>query len=54
MLILAPIMRALDWSQSFELLYDASGYAIKAVFGQRKDKKSVANASKVLDSAQVS
>ncbi|XP_063938052.1 uncharacterized protein LOC135147928 [Daucus carota subsp. sativus] len=38
-LTLAPIMKSPDWSQPFELMCDASDYAIGAVLGQRIDKK---------------
>ncbi|GKD55095.1 reverse transcriptase domain-containing protein [Tanacetum coccineum] len=34
----APIMIKPDWSLSFEIMCDASDYAIRAVLGQRKDK----------------
>lgn len=34
-LILAPIIRALDWDLPFELKCDASNYAIEAVLGQQ-------------------
>nr|XP_016477568.1 PREDICTED: uncharacterized protein LOC107799022 [Nicotiana tabacum] len=37
-LVTAPIIVAPDWEQPFELMYDASDYAIGAVLGQRKDK----------------
>nr|GEY21182.1 reverse transcriptase domain-containing protein [Tanacetum cinerariifolium]GEY63917.1 reverse transcriptase domain-containing protein [Tanacetum cinerariifolium] len=34
----APILIALDWDMPFELMYDASDYAIGAVLGQCQDK----------------
>ncbi|GJS44676.1 reverse transcriptase domain-containing protein [Tanacetum coccineum] len=34
----APILIALDWDQPFELMYDASDYAIGAALGQRIEK----------------
>nr|GFA90725.1 reverse transcriptase domain-containing protein [Tanacetum cinerariifolium] len=34
----APILIALDWDMPFELMCDASDFAIKAVLGQRQDK----------------
>ena len=37
-LIFAPIMSALDWSLPFEIMCDASDYAIRVVLGQRHDK----------------
>ena len=37
-LILAPIMSALDWSLSFEIMCDASNFAIGSVLGQRHKK----------------
>nr|GEZ30210.1 reverse transcriptase domain-containing protein [Tanacetum cinerariifolium] len=34
----APILIAPDWDMPFELMYDASDFAIEAVLGQRQDK----------------
>lgn len=53
-LISAPILQPLNWSQPFELMCDASDYAVGAVLGQRTDKRAHAiyYASKVLDEAQ--
>ena len=34
----APIISAPDWELLFELIYDASDYAVGAVLGQRKNK----------------
>jgi hypothetical protein len=51
----APIMQAPDWSLPFELMCDASDYAIGAVLGQRKDKKLhvIYYASRTLNSTQM-
>jgi hypothetical protein len=51
----APIMQAPDWSLPFELMCDASDYAIGAVLGQRKDKKPhvIYYATRTLNSAQM-
>nr|GEX02721.1 reverse transcriptase domain-containing protein [Tanacetum cinerariifolium] len=35
----APILIALDWDMPFELMYDASDFAIGEVLGQHQDKK---------------
>ena len=35
----APIILPLDWTLPFELMCDASDYAIWAVLGQRKNKQ---------------
>ena len=49
-----PIMRSPNWELPFEIMCDASDYAIGAVLGQREDKKAfvIYYASKTLDSAQ--
>ena len=54
LLTFAPIIQPLDWNLPFELMCDASDYAIDAVLGQRKDKKPhvIYYASRTLDSAQ--
>jgi len=54
-LIEAPIIISPDWSQPFELMCDASDFAVGAVLGQRKDKvfHAIYYASKVLNEAQV-
>jgi len=36
-LILAPVMQALDWELCFEVMCDASNYALGAILGQRED-----------------
>ena len=55
MLTSAPIMQPPDWTLPFEIMCDASDYAIGAVLGQRKDKKSyvIYYASKTLNGAQL-
>ncbi|CAM8959623.1 unnamed protein product [Rhodiola kirilowii] len=49
-----PIIRAPDWSKGFEIMCDASDYAVGAVLGQRDEKKPVViyYASRTLDAAQ--
>jgi len=49
-LISAPIIQPLDWSLPFEIMCDASDYAIGAVLGKTKDKNhhEIAYASKML------
>ena len=48
-------MIAPDWSKEFELMCDASDYAVGAVLGQRQDKTfhSIYYVSKVLNEAQM-
>ena len=54
-LIKAPVLQAPNWSLPFELMCDASDFAVGAVLGQRVDKKRVAiyYATKTLVDAQV-
>ena len=54
-LISAPIVQPPDWNLPFEIMFDASDYAIHAVLGQRVDKKLhvIYYASKTLDIAQI-
>ena len=53
-LISAPIVQPPDWNLPFEVMCDASDYAIGAVLGQRVDKKLnvIHYASKTIDNAQ--
>ena len=54
-LISVPIIQPLDWSLPFEIMCDASDYAVGAVLGQTKDKKhhAIAYASKTPTGAQI-
>ena len=51
----APILQSPDWTSPFEIMCDASDYAIGAVLGQRVNKKPVAiyYASKTFSDAQL-
>ena len=53
-LISAPIVQPPDWNLPFEIMCDASDYAVGDVLGQTVDKKLnlIHYASKTLDSAQ--
>ncbi|CAA7018904.1 unnamed protein product [Microthlaspi erraticum] len=53
-LVSAPIVQPPDWSLPFEVMTDASDYAVGAVLGQRKEKKLhvIYYASRTLDEAQ--
>ncbi|XP_004289462.1 PREDICTED: uncharacterized protein LOC101311522 [Fragaria vesca subsp. vesca] len=55
MLTQAPIMMAPDWSLPFELMCDASDYAMGAVLAQKKDKvlRAIYYASRTLNDAQI-
>ena len=54
MLVSPPIMRSSNWDLPFEIMCEASDYAIGAVLGQKEDKKAfvIYYASKTLDSSQ--
>ena len=54
-LISAPIMQLPDWRLPFEIMCDASDYAVGVILGQRKDKKlhAIYYAGRTLDSAQM-
>ena len=54
-LVSAPIIQTPDWTLPFEVMCDASDYAIGVVLGQRQDKKmhAVYYASKTIDEAQI-
>jgi hypothetical protein len=54
-LITASIIQPPDWSRPFEIMCDASYYAIGAVFGQRKEGTvhAIYYASKTLNGAQL-
>ncbi|CAN6560256.1 unnamed protein product [Malus baccata var. baccata] len=55
MLTSAPIIVPPDWSLPFELMCEASDYALGAVLGQRKDKRphAIYYASRTLNDAQL-
>ena len=54
-LIEAPILQSPNWDLPFEIMCDASDYAVGAVLGQRLDKKptAICYASKTLIEAQI-
>ena len=51
---LAPIIQPPDWSLPFEIMCDASDYAVGAVLGQTKDKMhhAIVYASKIMTKAK--
>ncbi|XP_073121508.1 uncharacterized protein [Henckelia pumila] len=53
-LITTPIMIVPDWKESFELMCDASNYAVGAVLGQRREKlfRAIYYASHTMDAPQ--
>jgi hypothetical protein len=54
-LVTAPIIQPPDWNHPFEIMCDASDYAVGAVLGQCKDKKhtAISYASKTLIGPQL-
>ena len=54
MLVTAPIIKAPNWELPFEIMCDASNYAVGAVLGQKEGRAShvIYYASKILDGAQ--
>jgi hypothetical protein len=54
-LVSPPIIQPPDWSQTFEIMCDASDYAVGAVLGQRKEGRvhAVYYASKTLSGVQL-
>ncbi|XP_070036243.1 uncharacterized protein [Nicotiana tomentosiformis] len=54
-LVTAPIIIAPDWAQPFELMYDASDFAIRPILGQKREKifHSIYYTSKTLNPAQM-
>ena len=54
-LVSAPVLQPPNWEKPFEIIYDASNFAVGAVLGQRKEDKPyvICYASKLLDDAQI-
>ena len=54
-LVTAPIIQPPDWKAPFEIMCDASDYAVGAVLGQTKDRKhhAISYASKTLTGLQL-
>ena len=52
-LVVAPIMETPDWNKEFEIMCDASDYAMGAVLGQRTEKifRAIYYASKTFNEA---
>ena len=53
-LVIAPIMATPDWNKEFEIMCDASDYAMGSLLGQRKEKifGSIYYANKTFNEAQ--
>ena len=54
-LVSTPILQTPNWDEPFQIMCDASNFAIGAILGQRKEGKSyvIYYASKLLDDAQI-
>jgi hypothetical protein len=54
-LVIAPIIQPPDWKLPFEIMCDASDFAVGVVLGQTKDRKhyAISYASKTLSRAQL-
>ena len=54
-LLSSPIIVAPDWNLPFELMYDASDYAIRAILGQKRERtfQVICYASQTLNDAQL-
>ncbi|WVZ97421.1 hypothetical protein U9M48_042961 [Paspalum notatum var. saurae] len=54
-LVIAPIIQLPDWNKPFEIMCDASDYAVGAILGQTNDKKhhAISYASKTLTGPQL-
>ena len=52
--VIAPIMTTPDWNKDFEIMCDASYYAMRAVLGQKTEKsfKAIYYANKTFNEAQ--
>ena len=53
-LVIAPIMETPDWNKEFEIMCDASDYAMRVVLGQRTEKifRAIYYANKAFNKAQ--
>ena len=52
---MTPVMQTPNWELPFEVMCDASDYAMGVILGQRKDNKpyAICQASRALDGAQM-
>ena len=54
-LVSAPVLQPPNWEQPFEIMCDASNFAVGAILGQRREGKPyvICYTSKLLDEAQI-